>query len=264
MFEVPAKNVVGLERLMLEASGFDYRSRHPQRLLLKLAKQYALLRPTALCAYNICLDLYRTFAPLKQTTPTMAIACLELAGRLCQQPIADLEAGKGYKKWRTSRPEVMETMMDLLELYTHHRASTIVGQDHAVDVFIAIRITLNQESTAEKYPRFTNMRSRKSATNGSAKPSNGAVSRTLKNTISPISPRDPLPAGGGSGKANGTTPAGGNSATNDLSPGSAVRNRAGFREGTVRFMLDGERARREKKVVEAYFRGEEEEVEVEG
>lgn len=93
---------------MLEASGFDYRSRYPQKLLLKLANCYNVDRDTVgKTAYNMSLDLYRTFAPLKQTTATMAITCVELAGRLHEKNIPDLEAGKGFKKWRTTRAEVM-------------------------------------------------------------------------------------------------------------------------------------------------------------
>jgi len=93
---------------MLEASGFDFRNRYPQKLLLKLAKMFEVDRETVgKTAYNMSLDLYRTFAPLKQTTPTMAIACLELSGRVLESHIEDLEVGKGYKKWKTTRAEVM-------------------------------------------------------------------------------------------------------------------------------------------------------------
>ena len=73
-----------------------------------MAKHYHVDRDTVgKTAYNISLDLYRTFAPLKQTTATMAIACVELSGRICDKSIAELEAGKSYKRWRISRPEVM-------------------------------------------------------------------------------------------------------------------------------------------------------------
>ena len=108
IFEQPSKLIVGLERSMLEASGFDYRNREPQKLLIKICKYFHVDRETVgKTAYNISLDLYRTFAPLKQTTPTMAIACVELSARLFQQNIQELEAGKGFKKWKTSRQEVM-------------------------------------------------------------------------------------------------------------------------------------------------------------
>lgn len=108
MFEQHSKTIIGLERLMLEASGFDFRNRYPQRFLLKLARHYQVDRKTVgKTAYDMSLDLYRTFAPLKQTAATMAVACVELAGRVHEKNITELEGGKGYKKLRISRPEVM-------------------------------------------------------------------------------------------------------------------------------------------------------------
>lgn len=93
---------------MLEASGFDFRNRSPQRLVLKLAKHYRVDRETVgKTAYNISLDLYRTFAPLKQTTPAMAIACVELSGRIHEKHIEALEASKDYRRWKITRPQVM-------------------------------------------------------------------------------------------------------------------------------------------------------------
>ncbi|MCJ1393900.1 RNA polymerase II C-terminal domain kinase beta subunit [Xylographa bjoerkii] len=249
MFDNPSKAIVGLERLMLEASGFDYRSRYPQKLLLKLSKYYHLNRDTVgKTAYNMSLDLYRTFAPLKQTTSTMAIACVELSGRLHEKNVQELEAGKGFKKWRTSRAEVMETLLDLLDLYTHHRTLTTVGQEYPIETFIAIRITLNQEASANDYPRYTNNIEKKILSNGT-KFTNGT--KDIKSAKSPLSPQDTLVS---DGKSSVT-----------LSPEAAAgaRVRAGLKEGTVRFMLDPERARDEKKIVAEYFKVEEEEYEVE-
>lgn len=108
LFENHSKTIIGLERLMLEASGFDFRNRYPQRLVLKVAKFYHVDKDTiGKTAYNMSLDLYRTFAPVKQTTATLALACVELSGRIFAQNIHELEAGKEYQKWRTTRPEVM-------------------------------------------------------------------------------------------------------------------------------------------------------------
>lgn len=98
---------------MLEASGFDFRNRYPQRLLLKFAVVYSVDKETVgKTAYNMSLDLYRTFAPLKQTTPTMAIACVELAGRVLDNPVRELEKGNDYEKWKTSRQEIMGLFSD--------------------------------------------------------------------------------------------------------------------------------------------------------
>lgn len=93
---------------MYEASGFDFRSRHPQTLVLKLAKHHFVHKETVgKTAYNMSLDVFRTFAPLKQTTATLAVACVELSARIFRQNIEELEAGIGYKEFRITRAEVM-------------------------------------------------------------------------------------------------------------------------------------------------------------
>lgn len=108
-FEIHARGIIGLERLMLEASGFDFRTRHPQKVLIKLARHYGFTKDSRVSsvAYSISLDLYRTFAPIKQTSSTMAFSCLELAGRLLDQRSKPVESGQDYENWRTSRQEVM-------------------------------------------------------------------------------------------------------------------------------------------------------------
>lgn len=94
---------------MLEASSFDFRNRHPQQLVVKLAKHFGVERNShpAKTAYRIALDIYRTFAPLKQTTAALAFACLELAGRLLNQPISAIDSDNEYEQWRISRLVVM-------------------------------------------------------------------------------------------------------------------------------------------------------------
>ncbi|KAL9103756.1 MAG: hypothetical protein Q9163_001215 [Psora crenata] len=246
-FEQHSKAIIGLERLMLEASGFDFRNRYPQRLVLKIVKHYyAGHKSVGKTAYNMCSDLYRTFVPLKQTTPAMAMACVELAGRLCEQRHPDLEAGKGYEELKLTRAEVMETLLDLLDLYTHFKAQTTVGQDHSLEKFLAIRIVLNKEAEAHNYPRYAITKAGTSPLNyGTGEPKDTKGSE-LKKTRSPTSPVDVDTPDVTSPTANGR---------------SAVK--PGLKEGTVRFMLSAERARDEKEWVGEYFRMEEEEYVVE-
>ncbi|PKX88224.1 cyclin, partial [Aspergillus novofumigatus IBT 16806] len=154
VFEAHARGIIGLERLMLEASGFDFRTRHPQKTLIKLARHYGLSPQSEVSnlAYRISQDLYRTFAPIKQTTSTMAFCCLELAGRLLDQRLEPVEQGSDYEQWRTSREEVMDqTLFDLLELYTHNRSSTTVGHTSHSDRFLTVRIPLNKEAEPRNY-----------------------------------------------------------------------------------------------------------------
>jgi CTD kinase subunit beta len=227
--------VVGIERLMLESAGFDFRTRHPQELVIKLVRERGLPKEAVgRTAYNMSIDLYRTFAPLKQTSQTMAISCVELTARLLNlteglnmDSVVGPE-GISLKTWSTTRGEIMETLLDLLDLFTHHRHATIVGGQFSIDNYIAIRITLNKEATALNLPRYTEtIDAPKSVLNGAA---NGA------NKHSPESP-----------PAMGPTSA------------TGARSRVGERgkDGTVRFMLSAERARGEKEAVAKYFAADE-------
>ncbi|OCK82358.1 C-type cyclin [Lepidopterella palustris CBS 459.81] len=243
LFEAHSKSIIGLERLMLEGASFDFRNRHPQRLVIKLVKGCGLPKDTVgRTAYSMSLDLYRTFAPLKQTTSTMAIACVELAARLHGVDLSRVigERGIRYKKWMTSRAEVMETLLDLLDLYTHHRPSTTIGNQNPLETFIGMRIKLNQEATAGNLPRYTEW---SNAPRTSPINTNGFK---VRNGIAPTSPVTPITPG-------------------ITSPGQGPASAIGIRgqNGTVRFMLDAARARAEKKTVDAYYTVEEEEYETE-
>ncbi|PLN84611.1 cyclin-like protein, partial [Aspergillus taichungensis] len=242
IFEMPSRGIIGLERLMLEASGFDFRTRHPQKTLIKLARKYGLTAQSAVSstAYRISQDLYRTFAPIKQTSSTMAFACLELAGRLLDERSEAVEQGRDYHAWRTSREEVMETLFDLLELYTHNRASTTVGPHFPADRFLTVRIPLNKEAEAQRLPRYTHwvddpnpreQQQQSQQPNGSTV-QNGGPTR-------PLHPLTPVTANGERPRANEKG-----------------------RDGAVRFMLDPECAEAERARVAEFFKVEMEEYKV--
>jgi CTD kinase subunit beta len=231
---------------MLESAGFDFRSRYPQKLMVKLARALDFdQNNVAKTAWNLSIDLYRTFAPLKQNSAPLAIACVELAARLHSKDTDRLvDAGiVRYAKWATSRAEVMETLLDLLDLYTHHRASSAVGPLYTLETFIDIRIGLNQEASAANIPRYASYAPEDTAKaqNGSkgSKPRNGAHS------TSPATPATPSTVTPGA-----TQP-----------PTSVIGSHS--QDVTVRFMLDAARARDERAEVEKYHKIEEEEYEVE-
>lgn len=254
-FEEPSRRLVGLERLMLEASGFDFRGMNPHEKIIKLFKASALPKKVGNTAWRICNDLYRTYAPLKQTTLTMAISCLELAIRLHSADGRRFETlvGDEHKmrhKWGTSRAQIMETLLDLCDIYTHNGSSTSIGRDHPLDTFIAIRIEYNKEASAASLPRYTEWRERDRAQRASNGATNGTHSKT-----SPLSPN--TPATPSASKPSSDAPA--------LGPSSATgtRSRVGERgkDGTVRFMLSASRAHDEKRIVATYFAEEWEEYE---
>ncbi|KAF4552069.1 Cyclin-like protein 1 [Elsinoe fawcettii] len=260
IFEEPSKRLVGLERLMLESSGFDFRNRNPQEWVIKFTRLGQLDRETVgKTAYRACLDLYRTFAPIKQTSSTMGLACVELAARLLDAPLSVLTSKLGddtalKEKWGTSRIEVMETMLDLLELYTHHRNSSTVGPDHSFDTFLNVRIELNKEATAADLPRFSEWN--EDSTMEDAKANGNGTNGTKP---SPVSPATPLNAPS-TVQQSPAQP----DAVPTASPviGGPVRNRQiEQRNGTVRYMLDAQRAHDEKDTVASYFKEEWEEYE---
>ncbi|EKD19622.1 uncharacterized protein L3040_002035 [Drepanopeziza brunnea f. sp. 'multigermtubi'] len=250
-FEASSRIVIGLERLMLESSGFDFRVRYPHKHIIKLGKEAGIEKDVSRVAYNMMLDLYRTFAPLKQSCSTMAFACIELSTLLLekQQSAIRGERSPKYRKWGTTRTEIIETILDLLDLYTHFPKFNIVGADHNVDKFFRLRITINKEMEESSLKRYTEHQEIRRI-NG-VKPN----VKTPKTPATPASPADT--------RVNGMDVA----SPVTLSPRSSGSARRGTgargQEGTVRFMLDSDQAKREKDVTAEYFKTEYEEYEVE-
>ena len=123
-----------------------------------------------------------------------------------------------------------------------------MGPEHALEQFISIRITLNQEASAQNFPRFTVTPLKKVKANGT-KATNGATDHKDKKSV--ISPRDdPI--------RNIRSP-------QEMVPINSTpsNGKPGLRDGTVRFMLDPERVRDEKLAVAEFFKEEEEEYEIE-
>ncbi|KAJ9630109.1 RNA polymerase II C-terminal domain kinase beta subunit [Knufia peltigerae] len=263
IFEAQSRTIIGLERLMLEASGFDFRSSHPQGLMIKLAKMYEFEKssPVARTAYSISLDLFRTFAPLKQTNATLAFSCLELAGRLHDIEHRAIWRGEDYNQFKIDRGMVMETLLDLLELYTHHRMSTTVGPEFPVETFLNVRIPLNVECEEKKIPRFTAWFEGGTERNGSTSTSNGAIangdhphsrSRDSSKNVSPKDVASPSTNASSASTAPTSVPPPGGA--NAIPTGTAVRQRMGERgrEGTVRFILNPDREREERDIINMY------------
>ena len=151
----------------------------------------------------------------------------------------------------------LETLLDLLDLYTHHRGSTAVGPRHSANDFIAIRIALNQEAENSHLARHT--------TTLAPPTPNGAVVTPSSNP-SPLSPRTTNnkmrpPTSNAKKPASSTYDDFISDPVTDTANGGAAK--PGLRDGTVRFMLDPKRAREEKETVRQFFKLEEEEYEVE-
>lgn len=94
---------------MLEAFSFDFRTRHPQEILVQAARKHGFTKDMDIyhLAYRISIDLYRTLAPLKQVPSTLAFSCLELSCRLKGHHCESLENGEHYELFRTKRAPIM-------------------------------------------------------------------------------------------------------------------------------------------------------------
>lgn len=246
MFDASSRAVIGLERLVLESGGFDFRSKYPHRLLMKILKKMPEgvddeREKVTQAAWSSLTDLYRTFAPLKQTAATMALASLELAAHLVAasdpnnvSAIRDELQQYDISNFSTSREEVMETLLDVLDMYTQHIASTILGTKYSLDDFLKIRLAFNKECNEKSLPRQTISQPANSA-------SNGSTLRVANGHPTPVSPPQP------------------ESQTQQHS-GSQQTPESG---GTQRFVLNPQLAAEEKVEVQKYFVEEWEEYEEE-
>jgi CTD kinase subunit beta len=249
VFEGPSKAVIGLERMVLEAGGFDFRSKHPHKLFVKIAKSMpegedGERQKVEKVGWSIMTDMYRTFAPLKQTTATMALAGLELAAHLHATSSANNTSAirdelriYDISKWSTTREQIMETLLDLLDLYTQHTAQTILGTQHSLEDFIRIRLFLNKECNESSLPRYTLAPSPERVTNGS-------TLQVANGHPTPVSPPQPETQTQAQAQTSNQPP---------VPEGG----------GTLRFMLNPQLASDEKVEVQKYFTEEWEEYEEE-
>jgi CTD kinase subunit beta len=147
MFDNPHKIIIGLERHILETIGFDFRVRYPQNMLVKMVRHMYDEdegRDVLAMAYDMSLDMYKTFAPIKASTFAMVLACIELTVMLQGLDTASVQS-LDLRRYHTTRESIVEVMLDLLDMYTQFAKHTKVGLRYELSKFIDIKIKLNQE-----------------------------------------------------------------------------------------------------------------------
>ncbi|KTW32012.1 uncharacterized protein T551_00694 [Pneumocystis jirovecii RU7] len=139
--EEQKKRIIGLERMVLETSCFDFRQRHPQPYIIKFARHLKRIsKEIARKAWDISIDSYKTFSPLKFPPHCIALMALVLSSILLEQPFED-----AYEKFMVKKETLIkDALCDILDLYIHHRHVTIVGHDTDVSKFMIIQISLNK------------------------------------------------------------------------------------------------------------------------
>lgn len=203
----------------------------------------------------------------------MALACMELSERIHDVVLTEdmiKQRELMTSRMGVSRAEVMETMMDLLDLYIQYNRMTVLGGGVVMERFLNVRIPLNDEMERRKLPRYTQWDERRGRGGvgdspngyqlgaGQGRVTNGTGSgRSSKN----VSPKDVVtsPSTNGSGMPG----SGSTGVTSMVSVNTGVAgDRPGVRqpigqrgrEGTVRFMLNPDRERGERLVVAEYSR----------
>jgi CTD kinase subunit beta len=240
-FEAPSRFTVGLERHILETIGFDFRVQYPQKLLIKMVRRIFPRDDIASrdegkefihVAYDMSIDLYKTFAPVKQATFTLVLAMLELTALLLDTSPEKTKEFKKAAAWHSERECVLETMLDLLDLYTQFPKSTKVGVRFDLKKVMDVKIEINNLVAKEKHQRY-----------------HGWCDRCAPDVLDT---RSVTPG-------SATSPA-----TNPSLPGSgSVKRKRAPSEGTQRFVFDADEARKEKDLVTRHFNDEYEEHEVE-
>ncbi len=235
MFEQPSKITIGLERLILQTIGFDFRVRYPQKLLCKIVRRVIPAsdgKDFMAIAYPMCLDIYKTFSPIKQTTSTMVMSIIELTALIVDKHVEAVRA-LDLHEYHTDRGCVIESLLDLLDLYAQAPKSTKVGARFDLARIIDIKIKINEEvDESRELSRFQTWCDRCD------------VEDREINPITPGSTTSPA--------TTGSWPGG----------GSAKRNPKS-QENTLRFLFDAERARKERAAIDEYSREEYEEYEIE-
>lgn len=130
-----------------------------------------------------------------------------------------------------------ETLFDLLDLYTEHRSATIVGRDHELNTFLGIRIVLNFEASANQYSRYAQSIMEK------------AFSYDKKNLAS-YGTRDHCESGP---KSVVNLRKDASDKLQYRQSSASAKNFMRFRTGTVRYMLDPQRAKNEKRAMADFF-----------
>ncbi|KAK1755548.1 cyclin-like protein [Echria macrotheca] len=237
-FESSSRFTVGLERHILETIGFDFRGQYPQKLLIKMIRKMfpgddeesKVIKKTFLRnAYDMSIDLYKTFAPIKHSTDALVLAILALTAHLMDKATDKAEAIQ-RRAPLASQGCVYEVMLDLMDLYTQFRKSTKVGSRFDINRLMDVKIEINKKVADGKLNRYHEWCDR------------------CEKESPDVNPATP-----------GTSPA-----ANSVSAGSSsVKRKHTPNDSTLRFVFDAEAARKERDYVDTFFNDEYEEYEVE-
>ena len=185
-------------------------------------------------AYAMSMDLYKTFAPIKHTSHTVVLAMVELTALISEYGVEQVQR-INPAEYHTSRGAVVETMLDLLDLFIQHHKMTKLGALFDHSKFIDVKIKINSE--VESNRRLS--RYEKACEMCEA----AAMSEATRD-------KPPTPASAGPSPAT----------TSSIPGSSSVKRVHGE---TLRFVFDASQARQESQAIDRYHKEEFEDYEVE-
>ncbi|EPY49497.1 cyclin Ctk2 [Schizosaccharomyces cryophilus OY26] len=145
------RKVLVLERMILELLCFDFRVRHPHTFMIKFAKSLNFSPSSALVAWNICTDAYRTFALLKYPVSVVAVAALSITCKLqkLSQPIIP-------RNFCAPTLLTEGAIADLLDLYMHFQSYTLLGQMYPTDLLLGLCVDFQRaQKNSSRPPKAT-------------------------------------------------------------------------------------------------------------
>jgi len=222
----------------METIGFNFKFQYPQKALIKMIKtmfphleggqgpsdEKQFLR----VAYDMSIDIYKTFAPIKQYTFTIVLAILEVTALLTGKFLDRVRQFKP-SSWHTDRRCVVETILDMLDLYTQYPKSTKIGSQYELQALIDTKININKTVEEEGLSRY----------------------RGWCDDCAEASDMKPVTPG------SATSPA----TTNSHPGGGSVLQNGQASDGTMRFVFDADMARSERNRARQFFEDEYEEYE---
>lgn len=139
-----SERVLGLERILLECNCFDFRTRSPAALVVKVCRRLGLARESAFLAMEVLLDVYRTHAPLRCAPQGVALAAVMLAEKGMGRDVQVQD----YSVYETSRTEVCVVMNELLDLWVEPDGETECGGRFSVERLVELRLEI-QDAVGE-------------------------------------------------------------------------------------------------------------------
>ncbi|EEB06982.1 cyclin Ctk2 [Schizosaccharomyces japonicus yFS275] len=139
IMEEPKKRILSFERHLLELACFDFRTCSPHAYVVAIAKYLNVEENIARLAWDVCTDACRTFVLLKYPAHIVAYSCLSLACKLQGRSLPPIS-----KSFCITQNEIYGALSDILDLFMHYNAFTIVGPRCSNETMMSLCIDLQR------------------------------------------------------------------------------------------------------------------------